>query len=86
MKMAPNTEGLASWLVARLRVWQGKSVAQQRQMQLVETLPLGGRRQLMLVACGGERYLVGGGPDSIEAIVRLTSQEFAAKGQDEPCV
>ena len=30
-------------------------------MNLLETLHLSVRRQLMLVECGGERFLVGGG-------------------------
>jgi hypothetical protein len=40
-------------------------------MCLVETLVLGGRRQLMLVSCGREHFLVGGGVDSVETIVRV---------------
>ena len=42
-----------------------------RQMQVIETLSLGGRRQLALVSCGGERYLVGVGEERIETIVRV---------------
>ena len=33
-------------------------------MRVVETLALGGRRQLILVACGSERFLVGSGAGS----------------------
>ena len=44
---------------------------QQRLMKVVETLPLGGKRQLMLVSCGGEHFLVGGGLESVETIVRV---------------
>jgi hypothetical protein len=32
-----------------------------RRMQLVETLNLGGSRQLLLVMCDGQKYLVGAG-------------------------
>jgi hypothetical protein len=38
-------------------------------MRVVETLALGGRKQLMLVSCGEEHFLVGGGIDSVETIV-----------------
>jgi hypothetical protein len=38
---------------------------------MVECLSLGGRRQLMLVECSGERYLVGGGADTVETIVHV---------------
>jgi hypothetical protein len=43
----------------------------ERRMELLETLQLGGKRQLMLVACDGRRYLVGTGGDSVHAITEL---------------
>jgi hypothetical protein len=55
---------------------------------LVETLALGGKRQLMLVTCGGESFLVGGGMDSVETIVPLKSEispDVATTGLDESC-
>jgi hypothetical protein len=42
-------------------------------MRVVETLALGGRRQLTLVVCGRERFLVGGSAESVDAIVRVSS-------------
>jgi flagellar biogenesis protein FliO len=86
IKMAVNSEGLGEWLMARVRAWRGKSVLEQKQMSLLETLPLGGRRQLMLVTCAGERYLVGVGPDSVETIVRVSHEDVAGKGHGELCV
>jgi hypothetical protein len=50
-------------------------------MRVVETLALGGRRQLMLVSCWDEHFLVGGGIDSIETIVRVK-----ADGVGEICL
>jgi|SRR5271155_4415724 len=41
------------------------------QLEVVETLALGARRQLFLIVCGGERYLVGAGTDTVGSIVRL---------------
>ena len=67
--------GLAGWL---LRVWRSRSAGRDgraRRMQIVETLPVGGRRQLMLVRCGEEHFLVGGGAESITAIVKVASGE-----------
>jgi flagellar biogenesis protein FliO len=55
---------------------------------LVETLPLGGKRQLMLVTCGEEMFLVGGGPESVETIVRLNgevSPGLTAENMDGSC-
>ncbi|HMH15078.1 MAG TPA: flagellar biosynthetic protein FliO [Edaphobacter sp.] len=78
-KTSFEIQGLAGWMLDLLRRLQGgKTSQQQKQMRVVETLALGGRRQLMLVSCGEERFLVGGGMDSIETIVRVK-----AAGLDE---
>jgi hypothetical protein len=54
-------------------------------MHLLEVLPLGGKKQLFLVSCVGERFLIGGGVEGIETIVqiqgRIVSDE-AAKTSD----
>jgi hypothetical protein len=84
---APEIQGLAEWMLGLLRGWRGRREVQHRQLRLVETLPLGGKRQLMLVTCAGESFLVGGGLESVETIVRLkaaSSLEMAAS-LDVPC-
>src|ERR1700682_4556090 len=75
-KAAAEPQGLAGWVLEMLRGWRGLPVVQgrQKQLQLVETLPLGGKRQLMLVSCAGERFLVGGGMESVETIVRVAAE------------
>lgn len=81
-------QGVAGWVLACLRGWRSERVAQRKQMQLVETMSLGGKRQLMLVTCGGEHFLVGGGPESVETIVRVRAEvlpEVAAQCTDEIC-
>jgi hypothetical protein len=40
-------------------------------MELVEVLALGGKRQLLLVVCDGQRYLVGAGGDGVQTIVPM---------------
>jgi hypothetical protein len=40
-------------------------------MELIETLQLGGKRQLLLVSCDGQRYLVGAGSDSVHSIAEI---------------
>jgi flagellar biogenesis protein FliO len=70
-----ESQGLTGWLLDLLRGWSGKRAVQQKQLTLVETLSLGGKRQLMLVSCAGAHFLVGGGMDSIETIVRLPSEQ-----------
>ena len=69
----PEVQGLVGWLMAVLSGWRGRQGTQEKQMQLVETLALGGKRQLMLVSCGAERFLVGAGAESVETIVRITA-------------
>jgi hypothetical protein len=81
---ALEIQGLAGWLLSLTRSWRGRAVSQQRQLQLVEALALGGRRQLMLVRCAGETFLVGGSYESVETIVRLGSAQVV-DGTDEPC-
>ena len=45
-------------------------------MRVVESLALGGRRQLLLVMCDEQEYLVGTGAESVETIVfRQTGAE-----------
>ena len=85
---APEAQGLAGWLLGVLRGFHGQRDMQRKQLRLVETLSLGGKRQLMLVSCGGESFLVGGGMDSVETIVRLkaeVSPEVWAKSMDGTC-
>lgn len=65
--------GLAGWMLAFLRRLRRESPSEARLLHLLETLPLGGKRQLMLVSCAGEHFLVGGGPESLETIVRVRS-------------
>jgi flagellar biogenesis protein FliO len=45
-----------------------------RRLELIETLPLGGKRQLMLVACDGQRFLVGAG-EGVHSIVAIDRAE-----------
>jgi Flagellar biosynthesis protein, FliO len=83
-----EAQGLAGWMLSLLRGWHRQREGQHKQLRLVETLRLGGKMQLMLVTCAGESFLVGGGLDSVETIVRLKAEvslDVAAKSLDEPC-
>jgi flagellar biogenesis protein FliO len=85
---AVEVRGLAGWILDRLRALRGDVHGCKRQMRLIETLSLGGKRQLMLVSCAGEHFLVGGGLDSVEAIVRLQAVNAVDSDTtriDEPC-
>lgn len=85
---APEVQGLAGWVMGLLRGWRGQREMQRKQLRLVETLSLGGKRQLMLVTCGGESFLVGGGMESVETIVRLKAEvslDVVARSLDGTC-
>src|SRR6185437_536583 len=74
--------GLAGWLLGCLSGAAAKRKATTKQMHLVEALPLGGKRNLMLVSCAGELFLVGGSAESVESIVRVSNEHsgsFAVK-------
>jgi len=86
--VAHEVQGLAGWMLGLLRAWRGQREMQRKQLRLVETLPLGGKRQLMLVTCAGESFLVGGGSESVETIVRLKAEvslDVVAKSLDGTC-
>ena len=44
----------------------------ERRMELIATLSLGGKRQLMLVVCDGQRILVSAGGDSVSSIAEMS--------------
>ena len=74
-----HQSGLVEWLlgcVHTLRAGQGREA--KRQMRVVETLALGGRKQLVLVSCAGERFLVGTGPEQVQTIVRVRPEAAGA--------
>ena len=84
---APNVQGIAGWVLALLQGGKSERTQRQRQLRLIETLPLGGKRQLMLVECAGQSFLVGGGLESVQTILRLQepSSRSAGKAADAPC-
>lgn len=59
--------GIVGWFIDLL----SRERDEAKHMTLVETLALGEKRQLQLVICDGERFLVGVGGDSIQAILRV---------------
>jgi flagellar biogenesis protein FliO len=85
---AHEVQGLTGWVLDLLRGWRSRPEMQRKQLRLVETLPLGGKRQLMLVTCAGESFLVGGGMESVETIVRLKAEvslDVVAKSLEATC-
>jgi hypothetical protein len=75
---------LGSRIVRFLSAFYGNratSGAKKRRMQLLETMYLGGKKQMILIRCDTEEFLVGGGPDRIDTIVKISRSAI----EDEPC-
>jgi flagellar biogenesis protein FliO len=65
--------GFAGWAVSAIQRRRASVVSRrsEKQLELVETLSLGGRRQVALIACGGQQFLVGMGADSITSLIAV---------------
>ena len=73
--------GLAGWILNRYFILRSRGRAETRELRVVETLSLGGKKQLMLVACGTQRYLVGVGTESVATIVRVAGESLDPASQ-----
>ncbi|MDE1178380.1 MAG: flagellar biosynthetic protein FliO [Edaphobacter sp.] len=73
-------QGLVGQLVAAWRTRRSLRSRSPRLLQLIETLPLGAKRQLMLIRCGEEFYLAGGGVESIETLMKVDAASLPAEG------
>jgi flagellar biogenesis protein FliO len=73
--------GLAGWALQAFARGRAGIAARknERELTVVETLSLGGKRQLALVECGGKKFLVGMGGDSVDAIEPLEMQTGPVK-------
>jgi flagellar biogenesis protein FliO len=68
--------GVVGWVLRALK--NGRAKSEARELALVETLSLGGRRQLMLVSCAGQKFLVGCGGDNVQTIVAVSAKDEVA--------
>ena len=78
-------QGLAE---ALLQFWAGRHAVkaeQKKEMELLETLPLGGKYKLMLVRCAGERFLLAVSLDRIETIAQLGAEERSCADEAKRC-
>ena len=58
---------------------------EKKRMRVLETLALGPKKQLVLVSCDGERFLVGTGPESVQTILRVGPAAVVnALGRERP--
>ena len=85
--------GVAGWLMQATEWWKQRGVrdrrrAEKRQMFIVESIQLGPKQRVVLLKCGGDRFLVGTGAEGIQSIVRvgavpLTGELPVVTGGDE---
>lgn len=75
-------QGLAGALLQFWATRRSVKAERTREMELLETLPLGGKLQLMLVRCAGERFLLAGTLDRIDTMMRL---EQSCADEAEQC-
>lgn len=70
-------QGVAGMALRALQRLRSQGTRERRQLRVIESLALGGKRQLMLVECAGAKYLIGGGVDSVHSIVPLRHDSIA---------
>ena len=65
--------GLAGWLLALVKGLKARQESREsgKQMKVLETLALGPKKQLLLVRCGEETFLIGTGAENVMAIERV---------------
>lgn len=68
--------GWAGWLMSVMQRGRNGLTARRavRMLQVVETLSLGGHRQVALLRCGSEQFLVGMSGDGVSTIVPLRGE------------
>jgi hypothetical protein len=71
---------MAHWFSTRGHPWGAR---RQRQLRLCENLALGERRFLSLVECGRQRFLLGGGANSLVVLAELEGEATTSPKNDE---
>lgn len=81
-RAGPVVDGLAGWVLGFVRLLNAGASRKRvrKQLRVVETLQIGPKKQLVLVSCGGERFLVGTGPESVGTITRVRREGESAVG------
>jgi Flagellar biosynthesis protein, FliO len=73
-RKAPQSTLIGRVLSLAGGVWGASRGQSQKRMRIIEMLSLGAKKQLVLVSCDGECFLVGTGPEHVQTIVRLGSK------------
>ena len=69
-RIAPQAGGAEiGGLAGAVQSWLQLKSQPERRLRIVETVPLGARRSLMLLECDGKPYLAGLSADGVQTIV-----------------
>ena len=73
----PQIGGFAGWALSAWQRGRDGAAARRkaRSLELLETLPMGGRRQIAVVSCDGRRFLIGMSADSVTSMLALDKAE-----------
>ena len=84
-KASVTTGGLVGWVMEAFSylMANGSRRPAMKQMRIVETLAIGAKKQLLLVSCGGERFLVGTGSESVQTMMRVRRETGVAANVEE---
>ena len=88
-RTVPDPGGLVGRVLGCMRRLRNERRSTTKRMHLLETISLGGKKQLALVSCAGRLFLVGGSSESVETIVGVqgdASPEDAMKELDDTCL
>ncbi len=68
--------GLLGTVINVYKRWRSNATqaSAARQLQILETITLGPKKQLLLVRCGARQFLVGTGAESVQAIVCMEEE------------
>ena len=78
MKSATEQQGWTGWIASAVRWLKTPAErAQRKHLRVVETLTIGAKKQLVLVSCDGERFLVGTGAEGVGTITRVRPELVA---------
>jgi len=69
--------GFAGWAIKLFQQGRANAAArsQEREMALIETLSLGGRKQLALVSVAGQKFLVGTSAEGVDSIALVPEEK-----------